>query len=43
MIAGLAEGVLLAAVVDAVDMGLSRLLKPILAVFAASIIRLFSI
>src|ERR1700730_8526133 len=40
---GLAEGALLSAVVDEVDMGFSCLLKPISVVFVSPIIRLFSI
>src|ERR1700730_8292138 len=43
MIMWLAEGALLSAIVDELDMGFSCLLKPISVVFVSSIIRLFSI
>ena len=43
MIVWLAEGALLSAIVDEVDMGFSCLLKALSVVFVSSIIRLFSI
>jgi hypothetical protein len=43
MIVWLAEGALLSAIVDEVDMGFSCLVKSLSVVFVSSIIRLFSI
>src|ERR1700675_4497026 len=43
MIGWLAEGTLLSAIVDEVDMGFSCLLRPLSVVFVSLIIRLFSI
>jgi hypothetical protein len=43
MVVRLAEGALLWAIVDEMDMGFSCLLKPLWVVFVSSITRLFSI